>query len=98
MANVLAHYQHLDIHTFEAAPVVSERGAAVALAIHTQEALRYIPAVGGQEVASDILSRAQAVPIRFLRLLMVRKIIVKSHVNCNANSIIPRAEDLKQER
>lgn len=71
LANALAHHSHLQIHIFEAAPVVSERGAAVALATNTQEALRHIFGASNAVSAEEVMSRAQAVPMKSSRLAMV---------------------------
>lgn len=71
LANALTRHSHLQIHIFEASPVVSERGAAVALATNTQEALRHILGASNAASAAEVMSRAQAVPMKSSRLKMV---------------------------
>jgi len=73
-ANALAHNQHLDIHVFESAPVMSEHGAAVALAINSQRALRHVLSAQGAGMMETVMRRAQAVPMRSTRNMLVSDI------------------------
>lgn len=66
LANALVRVPHLDTHVFEAAPVFSERGAAVGLSINAQLALNEI-----LPSADETLAKAGAVPMCSARLMVV---------------------------
>lgn len=66
LANALLHHSHLDVHIYESKPEFSVRGAAIGVATNAQKALAaFVPSV------SELLSRAGAVQMNSMRLLVV---------------------------
>lgn len=69
IANALFPYAHLDVHVYESAPELSERGAAVGLAGDSQRAMKQVV---GESKAVAMLDNAGAVLQASSRLCIVR--------------------------
>lgn len=67
LANALLRFAHMEIHVYESAPQFSERGAAVGLAVNSQNALAHIFPDG----ETSLLNRAGGVPMNSTRLVVV---------------------------
>ena len=57
LVNALAYHPLLEIHVFESAAVLSERGAAVGLEANTQSALRHILSASDTTTLGDMVRR-----------------------------------------